>query len=477
MKKILTALITLLFAVQIFAPLASSSAFAKKNKKEEQQRSQCLQYLNLSWWEKYNDPILTGYIQELYDKNHDLKIAALKVQEGEQMVKVSLANELPQVYFDGNLGRVMRSSNQQFGDMIIPSYAQYGYQFPFTATYEIDIWGQNRIRTKSVKKQLEMIQQAERASYISLTSAFASNYFNLVKTDKLLEIQQQIVDLQTEIAKKTQKKFENGLGTVNEVIAEEKMLTTQKELLNNLEHTKTIIENQLKVYLADNSKEIARTDCDKLSIMQGLPLKMDGSVIEQRPDYIQSEDNIKKIGYDVRAARKDFLPKFIIYGQLGLNAYHWDQLFNSYSQLANAGIMPSFDLFSGGRKKAVLKLQKYRYEEARHEYEKAVLTGFKEVNDSTAQLKTDLKNYDESVERYNLEHKRYVLMEHKNQIGAASDLDLLYNKQTELLTKREEVSNKINCLISTISLYKATGGQDLYSIKTPDEQQEIKENI
>ncbi len=473
MKKLLTALITLLFVVQIFAPLTSTSAFAKKNKKEEQQKEQRMQYLNLSWWEKYNDPILTGYLQELFDKNHDLKIAALKVQEGEQMVKVSLANELPQVYFDGNLGRIMSSSDQHFGSMVIPSYAQYGYQFPFTATYEIDIWGQNRIRTKSAEQQLAIIEQAQRASYISLTSAFASNYFNLVKTDKLLEIQQQIVDLQTEITQKTKKKFENGLCTVNEVIAEEKMLTTQKELLNNLEHTRTIIESQLKVYLADESKEITRTDCDKLTVMQGIPLKMDGSVITQRPDYIQSEDNIKKIGYDVRVARKDFLPKFVIYGQLGLNAYHWDQLFNSYSQLANAGIMPSFDLFSGGRKKAVLKLQKFRYEEARHEYEKAILNGFKEVNDSTAQLKTDLKNYEESVERYNLEHKRYVLMEHKNKIGAASELDLLYNKQIELMTKREEVSNKINCLISTISLYKATGGHDLYSIKEPEQNENI----
>ena len=473
MKKLLTALITLLFVVQIFAPLTSTSAFAKKNKKEEQQKEQRMQYLNLSWWEKYNDPILTGYLQELFDKNHDLKIAALKVQEGEQMVKVSLANELPQVYFDGNLGRIMSSSDQHFGSMVIPSYAQYGYQFPFTATYEIDIWGQNRIRTKSAEQQLAIIEQAQRASYISLTSAFASNYFNLVKTDKLLEIQQQIVDLQTEIAQKTKKKFENGLCTVNEVFAEEKMLTTQKELLNNLEHTRTVIESQLKVYLADESKEIIRTDCDKLTVMQGIPLKMDGSVITQRPDYIQSEDNIKKIGYDVRVARKDFLPKFVIYGQLGLNAYHWDQLFNSYSQLANAGIMPSFDLFSGGRKKAVLKLQTFRYEEARHEYEKAILNGFKEVNDSTAQLKTDLKNYEESVERYNLEHKRYVLMEHKNKIGAASELDLLYNKQIELMTKREEVSNKINCLISTISLYKATGGQDLYSIKEPEQNENI----
>ncbi len=476
MKKTLTALITLLFVVQIFAPLASTSALARKNKNEQNEEALHTQYLNLSWWEKYNDPVLTGYLQELYDKNHDLKIAALKVKEGEKMVKVSLANELPQVTFDGNLGRVMRSSNQQYGSMLIPSYAQYGYQFPFTATYEVDIWGQNRIRTKSVEKQLDIIRQAERASYISLTSAFASTYFNLVKTDKLLEIQKQIVDIQTEIAQKTQKKFDIGLCSVNEVIAEEKMLTTQKELLNNLEHTRTILENQLKVYLSDDTKTIERTDCDNLAVMRNLPLKMDGTVIEQRPDYIQSEDNIKKIGYDVRVARKEFLPKFIIYGQIGLNAYHWDKLFNNYSQLANVGIMPSFDLFSGGRKTAILKLQKYRYEEARHEYEKAVLAGLQEVNDSAAQLKTDLKNYDESVERYNLEHRRYVLMDHKNKIGAASDLDLLYNKQTELMTKREEVSNKINCLISTISLYKATGGQDLYSIKEP-EQQEPSENI
>lgn len=474
MKKLLTALITLTFAMQIFLPLNSTSALAKRNSKDTDDNAKHQEYLNISWWEKYNDPNLTANLQELYEKNHDLKIAALKVKEGEKMVRASLANELPQISFDGNLGRTMRSSNQQFGSLVIPSFAQYGYQLPLTATYEIDIWGENKLKTKSIAKQLDIVKQAERASYIALTSAFASNYFNLIKTDKLIEIQSEIVEIQKDIAQKTQKKFENGLCTVNEVIAEEKMLTTQKELLNDLEHTKTILENQLKVYLADNNKEIKRSFYDDIAIMQNLPLKMDGTVIEQRPDYIQSEDNIKKIGYDVRIARKEFLPKFVIYGQIGLNAYNLDKLFNSYSQLANAGIMPSFDIFSGGRKKAILKLQKYRYEEAMHDYQKTILTSIQEVNDSTAQLKKDLQNYDESVERYNLEHKRFVLMDHKNKIGAASNLDLLYNKQLELMTKREEVSNKINCLISTISLYKATGGQDLYSIKEP---QQPSENI
>lgn len=437
---------------------------AKQQKKDKQQIENRVQYLNVSWWEKYNDPILSGYIQELYEKNHDLKIAALKVEEGEKMVRISFANELPQVSFDGTLGRTMKSSNQQFGTLIIPSYAQWGYQLPLTASYEVDIWGENRIKTKAVEKQLEIIKQEERASFIALTSAFAANYFNLVKTDKLLEIQKEIVKTQEEIAQKTQKKYDNGLCTINEVLNEQKMLTAQKEALNSLEHTQTVLSNQLRVYLSDNERELKRTDCTQIDILTNLPDKIDSTVVENRPDYIQAENHIKKVGYDVRIAKKEFLPKFLIYGQLGFNAYNWGKIFNNYSQLANAGIMPSFDLFSGGRKMAVLKLKKYQYEEAMHNYQKTILTSIQEINDSSAQVKTDQKNYNESVERLNLENRKYTLITHKNEIGAASNLEVLYNKEQQLLTQREAVSNKINVLISTIGLYKAVGGKDLYTI-------------
>lgn len=443
--------------------------FAKSQKVKNEpknENSQKIEYLNISWWDKYNDPILTGYIQELYEKNHDLKIAALKVKEGEKLVKISFANELPQVSFDGNFGRTMPSSNQQLGSLIVPSFSQYQFQMPLTASYEVDIWGQNRLKTKSVQKQLEMIQQEEKASYIALTSSFAVAYFNLIKTDKLLEIQNEIVKTQEEIAKKTQKKYENGLCTVNEVINEEKLLTSQKEALNNLEHMQTVLVNQLKVYLSDNDKKLQRADAKSLSVLNDLPDKIDSTVIEKRPDYVESETNIKRIGYDVRVAKKEFLPKFVIYGQMGFNAYQWSRMFNTPSQLANAGIMPSFDLFSGGRKIAVLKLQKYRYEEAMHNYQKTILASIQEVNDNSAQVKTELRNYNQSVERLRLETRKYTLMQHKNEIGAASNLEVLYNKEQALLTEREEVSNKINYLISTIGLYKAVGGQDLYSVKS-----------
>lgn len=459
MKKHIAALITLCFVLPIFT--MTPAQCRQKASKTQQETKNRLEYLNLNWWEKYNDPILTGHLQELYEKNYDLKIAALKVKEGEKLVKISFANELPQISFDGTLGRTMRSSNQQFGSMMIPSYAQWGYQLPFTASYEIDIWGENRLKTKSVEKQLEIIKQEERASYIALTSAFAANYFNLIKSDKLIEIQKEIIATQQEIVKKTQKKFENGLCSINEVLEEEKLLTSQKEALNAFENTKTLLENQLKTYLSDSNSSIKRANAGDLNILQNIPTQIDSSIVENRPDYLEAESNIKRIGYDVRIAKKEFLPKFLIYGQLGFNAYDWGKMFNSYSQLANAGIMPSFDLFSGGRKMAVLKLKKYQYEEAMHSYQKTILTGIQEINDADARYKTDLKNYKESLERYSIEKQKYTLMEHKNAIGAASNLDVLYNKEQLLITQRDETANKINCIISTIGLYKAVGGQDI----------------
>lgn len=465
MKKILIILLTLVFVVP--------AAYSKQTKAEQKHEQSKVLYLNTAWWEKYNDPVLVNNILKLYDVNYDLKNAELKVKENEKLVKISFANELPQIGFDGNLNRQFRSSNQQFGDLLIPSFAQYNYNLPFTMSYEVDIWGQNRLKTKSVEQQLEMIKQVERATYISLTSSFASDYFNLIKTDKFLEIQEELIKLQEEIAAKTQKKYENGLCTINEVLAEQKLLTQLKEERNNIEEKQDVLLNGLKTYLSMKDGTLERAKYEDLGLLTGIPLEYDTSVIEHRPDYIQQESNIKKIGFDVRIAKKEFLPKFIIFGQLGFNAYDMGKMFNGYSQMASAGILPSFDIFSGGRKMAILKLKKYQYEEAANEYQKAILNGIKEVNIGLAEYKIAQRNYQESSDRMQMENQILTLMQHKNQIGAASNVDVLYSRERELLVEKEQVSNKINYLISTITLYKAVGGQDLFTIDKPVEKENI----
>ena len=419
-------------------------------------------YMNMDWWAHFNDENLSSNLISLYEKNYDLQNAALKIKENEQIVKMQFANELPAIMLSGNLSRDLRAPRQQFGAMHIPNYSQYNYNIPITAGYEVDIWGKNRLKTKSKKEQLEIVKQAQRATYISLSSDFATDYFNLIKADKLIEIQDELIKTQENIFAKTSEKYKAGLCSINELLAQEKLLTTLREEHNLHIQAREVLVNTMRVYLSSANDEIVRSGYDNIELLKNIPTEYSSDIITKRPDYLQEEANLKRIGFDVRVAKREFLPTFTIFGQIGLNAYHLGSLFSSPSQFFNAGVLPNWDLFSGGRKRAFLKIKKYQYEQALNDYQKTFLVGVKDINSGLVEYKTSMKNYEEAQKRIAVEGKIYDLAKYKNRIGAASDLDELIAKEMYLMSEKEIVSNKINTLISTIGLYKVTGGVDLY---------------
>ncbi len=458
MKKIF-----LLILIIIFTVIPTSA----KNKDVEQDNTkETLQYLNLDWWQNFHDEILTEHLRTLYKQNYDLKNTELKIKENEKLVKMQFASELPQLYFDGFIGRDFRSSVQKFGTMEIPSYAQNNFQFPLTAGYEIDIWGKNRLKTKSLKENLEIIKQAQRATYISLSSDFCADYYNLIKTDRLLEIQNELIKIQEEIVDKINDKYNIGLCSLNEVLKEEKLLSSLKEEKNNFEDKREILENLIRAYLSMGEGDLLRSHFSDVKVLDNIPNEINSDVIKERPDFLQQEANIKRVGYDVKIARKEMLPSFVIFGQIGLNAYKFSDLFKTSTQLANAGITPTFDIFSGGRKLAFLKIKKYQYEEALNNYQKTIFEDIKEVNTALAEVNKSKKNYNEALNKMNVENKIFNLVQNKEKIGSASKLDILYAKESNLMAEKEKVSNTINYLISTISLYKATGGINLYTLNS-----------
>ena len=54
-------------------------------------------FINLPWWESFNDDCLNDYIQKAMEHNYNAKIASLTVDEYFQNVKAQRANELPKV--------------------------------------------------------------------------------------------------------------------------------------------------------------------------------------------------------------------------------------------------------------------------------------------------------------------------------------------------------------------------------------------
>ena len=315
--KILKILLTLFI---LLCTVSLTDAKTKSNSNENYR----LEYLNLDWWQKYNDPVLTDYISTAFKNNQDLKIAALNVKQSEQVVKMAFAGQLPQVGFQGDVFRDFSSADIKFGDVVIKDYSQSNFFLPLTMSYEVDIWGENYLKTKSFKKQLEMVKQNERASYISLTSAVASEYFNLVKLDKLIKNQQELVKLQTEIVRLENLKYKNGLCPITELMDEKQLLTQLQEELNVYIDKRLIVGRQLGVLTGEREKDLSLMPRSDYSIITLLPLpdSINAEVIQYRPDFMKAEEYIQKIGIDVKVAKRDFLPKFVLYGQAGFSAYN-----------------------------------------------------------------------------------------------------------------------------------------------------------
>jgi len=417
-------------------------------------------YMNFDWWRNYNDEILVSHLQTLYKNNHDLRIAALKTKQAEENIRLAGANQLPHVSFDGDFTRVMRGAQTEFGSVIIPRYSQNEIFLPLSASYEIDIWGQNYLTRKSAKKQKEIAAEQERAAYIYITSNFAADYYNLIKLDESEKNLREIVDLQKQIVKMTEKKYSSGLASITELLDEKQILVKFEQDLNRLIENRKVINNELVTLLGLKSdKEIEHSAFGSISCPKA-PDELSATVIKYRPDLISSESYAQKAGIDVRIARREFLPKFTLYGNIGFNAYRWNNVFANQTFLSNIGIAPSWDLFSGGAKMARYRINKYEYKKAAESYEQTVLKSIQEVNDALAENKTTKANLAKSNEEFSLETDKHILAEKQFTIGDSSKLDEMKSNVNLLIAHQRNISSTIDNIIATISLYNAVGGID-----------------
>ena len=419
-----------------------------------------LDYLNLDWWKNYNDEILIDHLQTLYKNNHDLKIAALKTKQSEENVRLIGSNQLPRVGFDGSLSRVLSGAQTEFGSVIIPEYSQNEFYLPLNASYEIDIWGQNYLNRKSAKKQKEIAAEQERATYIYMTSVFSANYYNLIKAEELEKTLQKIISIQSQIVSMTEKKYKSGLASINELLNEKQNLARFEQELNTIIESKKVINSELLVLLGINAeKEVEHSDFSTITVPE-TPDALSATIIQYRPDLISSEKYVKKAGLDVRVARRDFLPKFFLYGNIGFNAYRWNRMFANETFLSNIGIAPSWDIFTGGAKLARYRINKYEYQKAVESYEKTVLTSIQEVNDALVETKTAKANLIKSNEDFSLEREKHALAEKQYTVGDSSKLDEMRSQVNLLLARKNNIESTINNVVSTISLYNAVGGID-----------------
>ncbi len=117
--KIFKILITLSLLVVTCIPAQAKKTYSVNADK--------IEFMNLDWWKQFEDENLNKYMVDVYQNNKDLKIATASTKQAQQVVKMSFADQLPQLTFNPQINREFTSSEIHFGDVVIPDYNQNSF--------------------------------------------------------------------------------------------------------------------------------------------------------------------------------------------------------------------------------------------------------------------------------------------------------------------------------------------------------------
>ena len=463
LKKII---ITLLLAGFVLTDLSSAMCVAKTNTSEPQKvsisKTQKMRkksdqfkydYVNYEWWSNFNDEILTGYIDTAIKNNYNLKMATIAVDEYYQVVKIQFGNELPMagVGFSPALAK-----------MPMKTSADWTFAVPALVNYEADIFLKNHDKTKMAKKDYEKALQDERTAYITIASAVGSTYLNIVKLDKMIELQEQIVADRKIIYDLMLLRNKEGLTSTSDTVKANKSFIAGQLTLTDLEKQRDLLLNQLCVLLGQTPEKadtLKRISYDELNFSGVIPKEISSEIIAQRPDYITAEKMLEKAGIDVRVAKKEFLPTINLTGVAMFFNSEFGSLLSTKNAMAALAGAVNLPLFTGGKRIANLRLKKDTYERLLNNYYQTNLTAIQEINDALTTINHDNKKYEDTKLQFELEKKDFSLSTSKYEQGIISKLDLAQLRENVLSTDKVVADQKINCLVDYIGLFKAVGSQ------------------
>ena len=409
---------------------------------------------DVPWWELFGDETLKGLIEEALKQNHDLRIAASRVEQARYAVGVVRADALPQVGYQASAergqfsapgGGISRTQNVFFGAL--------------QTAWEIDLWGRSRRSTEASLANLYAAEDARRGVVLSLVADVAQAYLELRELDLELEIALRTRDSFQQTFELFQRQLVGGVGTRLATSRAEASLASTSAAIPDLERRIVAKENQLSILLGRPPGDIPRGSAlTEQGFAPEIPAGLPADLLRRRPDVLQAEDAILAANAQVGVAIADFFPRIGLTALYGNQSSELDDIVHSGSNVWSIAAALSGPLFQSGRLYYGYKFDVAAWEESLAAYQQTVLNALAEVSNtlvarekfvaSTAELERQVAALQEAV---NLSNSRFTG-------GLANYYEVLEAQQELYPAENALARNRLDERLSVVALYRALGG-------------------
>src|SRR5271170_2087616 len=344
-----------------------------------------------TWWQAFDDPVLTGVVDTALANNVDIALAAERVAEARGQFHLAQARTLPDIVGAAGGGRD-RDINPGFG---VPEY-QNTYGGEISISYDLDLFGRLAAASDAARATLLSTEAAHDNVRLAVAATAASGYITLRALDARLAVLRSTDATRAGSLKIIRRRAEAGYSSQLDLAQAEADYQAAAELIPVSELAITLQEDGLSVLIGANPRAIERgVELDKLALPT-VPAAMPSALLRRRPDIIAAEGRVVAADHSLDSARAAFMPDVQLSASRGLVGS---------SLLAVASPQWIFPLGGGllapimdsGRLQAQQETVAAQRNLAAFAYRKAALSAFQEVEDGLA-----------SVQRLNEEEETLV---------------------------------------------------------------------
>lgn len=419
--------------------------------------SEAASIADLPWWEMYEDPDLKRLIEEALKNNYNLRIAISRVEQARALSAQARSAFFPQVGYQGSMSR---GRNEALGS---PSYNGGMTNDPVfagvSASWEIDLWGRVRRLNEAAQAELLATEAGQRAVMLILVSEVARNYYELLTFDLRLSIAQAATESFKESYDIFQTRLEGGVASRLQTAAAEGAMASAAAGIPEFERQIAIKENQLSILLGKPPGPISR-DLDLISqkLPIAIPVGLPSSLLERRPDIIQSEQLLRAANARIGVAEANFFPQLNLTGLLGRVSPELSAFTAGAGNAWSIAAGLAGPIFEGGLLRAQYRQAVAAWEESVASYELTVLQAFQEVSNALISFEklAQVRNFQaQSVNAYT---EAVVVAFERYASGKADYYEVLQVQQDLFPVADQLAQTRLSQFLSLIDLYQALGG-------------------
>jgi len=411
------------------------------------------------WWEVFQDTILKNLIKEALDNNYDVKIAAARVQEARANFVVSRSDLYPSLDYGVGVSRGKVEPGVLGGPGGQAPSTNNFYSGTLTMSWELDIWGRIRRSNEAARANLLATEDARRGVWLTLVSDLAQAYFELLALDVRLQIARDSTDAYQSTYNVFEDRLRVGAASKLETSRAEGALGAAQASIPQLESDIVAKENQISILLGRSPGPIPRgLPMYAQAVVPTVPAGLPSVLLERRPDLRQAEQQLVSANARIGVAKAEFFPKLSLTALFGTASPELSALTGGTATIWAVAGMLSGPLLNAGRTLGNYRASLAQWEQAKLQYEQAVLTALREVSDALTAL-GKLSEAEAGQERSVKALEQavgYATDRYRN--GFASYFEVLEAQQQLYPAQNTLAQIRRDRLRAHVQLYKALGG-------------------